>query len=77
MHTHTTVEGAAPHLATPPVCNPHFLLQDVLGVVSIDKKWLDNDVTLKLGYLKRCVGCAAPAWLSRAVLQVGVAECMQ
>lgn len=73
---HTAVEAAL-HLATPPVCNPHFLLQDVLGVVSIDKKWLDNDVTLKLGYLKRCVGCAAPARLGSRSAPVGLAECMQ
>ena len=26
----------------------------MLGTVSIDKKWLDSDVTLKIAYLKRC-----------------------
>ncbi|PRW59190.1 outer envelope pore chloroplastic [Chlorella sorokiniana] len=30
--------------------------KDVLGVVSIDKKWLDNDVTLKLAYLRSTKG---------------------
>ncbi len=40
---------------TPPHPTPPrpSVAQDVLSTVSIDKKWFDNDVTLKLAYLKR------------------------